>query len=53
MPQKDNTVSNISAEPIIYPPPVTNNVIEEIPEPNAVPQQQPAPQSTISITKIR
>ena len=53
MPQKDNTVSNISAEPIIYPPPVTNNVIEEIPEPNAVPQQQPAPQSTISITKIK
>lgn len=53
MPQKDNTVSNISAEPIIYPPPVTNNVIEEIPEPNAAPQQQPAQQSTISITKIR
>lgn len=48
MPQKDNTVSNISAaESIIYPPPVINNVIEEIPEP------QPVQQSTISITKIK
>ena len=49
MPQKDNTVDNIQAEPIIYPPPVTNNMIDEIPEPNAAQQSQ----STISITKIR
>ena len=55
MPQKDNTVSNISSAepaPIIYPPPVINNVIEEIPEPNAAPQQ-PTQQSNISITKIK
>lgn len=51
MPQKDNAVSNISAEPIIYPPPVINNVIDEFPEPNAAPQ--PTQQSTISITKIK
>ena len=56
MPQKDNTLGNISAEPIIDQPPVTNNVIEEIPEPNVElpqPAQQQQPQSTISITKIR
>lgn len=56
MPQKDNAVSNISPEPVIDQPPVTNNVIDEFPEPNAVlpqPAQQQQPQSTISITKIR
>ena len=53
MPQKDNAVSNISAEPIIYPPPVTNNVIDEFPEPNTSLQPAQQPQSTISITKIK
>ena len=53
MPQKDNTLGNIIAEPIIDQPPVTNNVIEEISEPNEALPQPAQPQSTISITKIR
>lgn len=51
MPQKDNAVDNIHTEPTIYPPPIIHHTIDELPEPNTA--QQPAPQPSISITKIR